>query len=57
MEKLVFGLSILAILYIVFFYLTIKTLWEDASVKIYASNTQKRSLKDEASTKKNSGVA
>lgn len=43
MEKLAYGLSVLTVLYIVFLYLTAKTLLKDAS----QSSSSKKRFKDE----------
>ena len=46
MEKLAYGLSFLAVLYLVFLYLTAKTLLEDASGTALFTTKKKRPKKE-----------
>lgn len=47
MEKLAYGLSFLTVLYIVFLYLTTKTLIKDESSKSFSYDSRKRRPKEE----------
>ena len=47
MEKLAYGLSLLTVLYIVFLYLTTKTLIKDGSSKSFSFDFKKRKCKKE----------
>lgn len=47
MEKLAYGLSFLTVLYIVFLYLTTKTLIKDSSFKSFSSTSKKSKPKEE----------